>query len=230
MLRRPPTRRLLRNCSIAAPPPPPPRRDRPPRPRRGCRGARHRRGPSRRGRAEGADSGPRLPCSRCNATSSVACVQPFSVKTLPETAANHGVMEIVFGFARRWRSSALSTLARTVRIARYVGPFAGGRVTYASAQLGMSARPCNRGRARSKMVRPSYVKERPKMSWNSPGWIPGAPIKDDVPACGRCGHNASAHHDATSCSVRGSWRRRCRCSGYIRPGSTTPAAPGIPAR
>ena len=25
------------------------------------------------------------------------------------------------------------------------------------------------------------------MSWNSPGWIPGAPHQDDVPVCGRCG-------------------------------------------
>jgi hypothetical protein len=30
------------------------------------------------------------------------------------------------------------------------------------------------------------------MSWNVPGWIPGAPNKDDVPVCGRCGHHASA--------------------------------------
>jgi len=45
-----------------------------------------------------------------------------------------------------------------------------------------------------------------------PGWIPGAPVKDDVPVCGRCGHHASAHPHATSCSVRGRWWRR----GYLR--------------
>jgi len=60
------------------------------------------------------------------------------------------------------------------------------------------------------------VKEGVEMSWNVPGWIPGAPVKDDVPVCGRCGHHASAHPRATSCSVRGRWWRRCRCSGYIR--------------
>lgn len=25
------------------------------------------------------------------------------------------------------------------------------------------------------------------MSMNVPGWIPGAPDKDDIPVCGRCG-------------------------------------------
>jgi hypothetical protein len=66
------------------------------------------------------------------------------------------------------------------------------------------------------------------MSWNSPGWIPGAQINDDVPVCGRCGHQASGHHDAVSCSVparlRGRWWRRCRCSGYIK---FDPAAPPV---
>jgi hypothetical protein len=33
------------------------------------------------------------------------------------------------------------------------------------------------------------------MSWNPPGWIPGAPHQDDVPVCGRCGHHADAHRD-----------------------------------
>jgi hypothetical protein len=64
------------------------------------------------------------------------------------------------------------------------------------------------------------------MSMNVPGWIPGAPNKDDTPVCGRCGHHASAHPHATSCSVRGGWWRRCRCSGYIGSDSTTPVASG----
>ncbi len=64
------------------------------------------------------------------------------------------------------------------------------------------------------------------MSWNVPGWIPGAPDKDDVPPCERCLHRASDHHNATSCSARGRWGRRCGCSGYIRFDSTTPPAPG----
>ncbi len=54
------------------------------------------------------------------------------------------------------------------------------------------------------------------MSWNVRGWMLGAPVKDDVPVCGRCGHHADAHYDGTGCSVRGRWWRRCRCSGYIR--------------
>lgn len=66
------------------------------------------------------------------------------------------------------------------------------------------------------------------MSWNAPGWMSGAPSKDDVPRCERCGHRADAHHDATSCSVRGRWWRRCRCSGYMRPDPAAPAASGTP--
>jgi hypothetical protein len=64
------------------------------------------------------------------------------------------------------------------------------------------------------------------MSWNSPGWIPGAPHRDDVPVCGRCGHHADAHHDAVSCSVRDRWWRRCRCSGYTRFDPAAPPAAG----
>ncbi len=32
-------------------------------------------------------------------------------------------------------------------------------------------------------------------SYNVLPWIPRAPIKDDVPVCGLCGHHASAHHE-----------------------------------
>ena len=47
--------------------------------------------------------------------------------------------------------------------------------------------------------------------------VPRAPdIKDDVPQCERCHHRAGEHHDATSCSVRGRWLRRCKCIGYTR--------------
>ncbi len=58
------------------------------------------------------------------------------------------------------------------------------------------------------------------MSMNTPNWqpVPAAPAaQGGVPPCGRCTHRASAHHDPVSCSARGRWWRRCRCSGYTRP-------------
>ncbi len=70
------------------------------------------------------------------------------------------------------------------------------------------------------------------MSWNVPNWVmpPRAPvIKEDIPPCERCLHRASAHHGATSCSVRGRWRRRCQCSGYTRFDSANSPAPGPPS-
>jgi len=63
------------------------------------------------------------------------------------------------------------------------------------------------------------------MSWNVPGWIPGAPIEDDAPPCARCGHRAGSHLAPGSCTVRGHWRR-CRCSGYTTPDSAAPQAAG----
>ncbi|MGO8886103.1 MAG: hypothetical protein ACLP3Q_18335 [Streptosporangiaceae bacterium] len=48
------------------------------------------------------------------------------------------------------------------------------------------------------------------------GWIRGAPNQDGTPLCERCHHHADAHLKANSCSVRGRWLRRCRCSGYTR--------------
>jgi hypothetical protein len=52
------------------------------------------------------------------------------------------------------------------------------------------------------------------------GWIPGAPNHDDTQLCARCQHHGSAHHNPTSCSVRGHWLRHCRCGGYtIQSGS-----------
>ncbi len=65
------------------------------------------------------------------------------------------------------------------------------------------------------------------MSWNVPGWIPGAPIKDDTPPCARCGHRAGSHLNPGSCSARGRWWRRCRCSGYAALDSAAPQAPGL---
>jgi hypothetical protein len=62
------------------------------------------------------------------------------------------------------------------------------------------------------------------MSWNGPGWIPGAPVKDHTPPCARCGHRADSHLNTGFCSVRGRWRRRCRCSCYTALDSTTPQA------
>jgi hypothetical protein len=32
--------------------------------------------------------------------------------------------------------------------------------------------------------------------------------------CIHCGHSARSHPDSSSCSHRGRWWRRCRCSGY----------------
>jgi hypothetical protein len=68
------------------------------------------------------------------------------------------------------------------------------------------------------------------MSWNVPGGIPGASIKDDTPPCARCGHRAGSHLNTGFCSVRSRWRRRCRCSCYTALDSTTPqaAVPGSP--
>jgi hypothetical protein len=67
------------------------------------------------------------------------------------------------------------------------------------------------------------------MSWNVPGWIPAAPIKDDTPPCARCGHRADSHLHPGFCSVRSRWRRRCRCSCYTPLDSVAPqaAAPSL---
>ncbi len=77
-----------------------------------------------------------------------------------------------------------------------------------------------------KIVGAPYVGERVKMSWNVRRWMLGAPIKDDVPVCGHCGHHADAHYNGTGCSVRGRWWRRCRCSGYIKFDPAAPLAAG----
>ena len=70
------------------------------------------------------------------------------------------------------------------------------------------------------------------MSFNTPNWtpVPTAPIlKDDVTRCEQCLHPASAHHDASSCSFRGRWARRCKCGGYTRSKSTSPLASPPPS-
>ena len=72
----------------------------------------------------------------------------------------------------------------------------------------------------------SLREEGVKMSWNVPGWISGAPIKDDTPPCASCGHRADSHLNTGFCSVRGRWRRRCRCSWYTAPDSAAPQAAG----
>jgi hypothetical protein len=66
------------------------------------------------------------------------------------------------------------------------------------------------------------------MSWNVPGRIPGAPIKDDTPPCARCGHRADSHLNTGFCSVRGRWWHRCRCSCYTALDSITPQV-GVPS-
>ena len=51
------------------------------------------------------------------------------------------------------------------------------------------------------------------------GWPPGPRPDASEPAavpCTRCGHRADSHLHPGSCSVRGRWWRRCRCSGYTR--------------
>ena len=67
------------------------------------------------------------------------------------------------------------------------------------------------------------------------GWPPGprsdASEPEAVP-CARCGHRADSHLHPDSCSGRGRWGRRCRCSGYTRSESAdyTPGArPRSPA-
>ena len=62
------------------------------------------------------------------------------------------------------------------------------------------------------------------MSWNVPGWMPGAPIRDDAPPCARCGHRADSHLNTGFCSVRGRWQRRCRCSCYTASDGASPQA------
>jgi hypothetical protein len=62
------------------------------------------------------------------------------------------------------------------------------------------------------------------MSWNVPARIPGALTKDDASPCARCGHSADSHLNTGFCSVRGRWRRRCRCSCYTAPDSAAPPA------
>lgn len=65
-----------------------------------------------------------------------------------------------------------------------------------------------------------------------PNWtpVPRAPVvSDDIRPCGRCLHRASAHHDPTSCSIRGRWRRRCKCGGYVRSDAATPGRVQGPA-
>ncbi len=64
------------------------------------------------------------------------------------------------------------------------------------------------------------------MSSYMPGLPPGPQVSEDVPVCERCLHRASAHHGATSCSVRKRWGRRCRCTGYTRFAPATPPGSG----
>lgn len=66
------------------------------------------------------------------------------------------------------------------------------------------------------------------------GWSPG-PRPDasgpETRPCARCGHRADSHLHPGSCSVRGRWWRRCRCTGYTTRASMTPqaSAPSSPS-
>jgi len=57
-----------------------------------------------------------------------------------------------------------------------------------------------------------------------PGPHPGTGGPEPTP-CVRCGHRADSHLHPGSCSVRGRWWRRCRCTGYARPDSATLLTP-----
>jgi hypothetical protein len=70
----------------------------------------------------------------------------------------------------------------------------------------------------------SLREEGVQTSWNVPGWIPGVPIKDDMPLCARCGHRADSHLNPGFCLVRDRWWRRCWCSCYTALDSTIPQA------
>ena len=106
-----------------------------------------------------------------------------------------------------------------------LGSSAGWQGTYAPAQLGVRGQSCKQGMNALKVARGSLREEGVKMSWNVPGWIPEAPIRDDTLPCARCGHRAGSHLNTGFCSVRGRWRR-CRCSCYTALDSTIPPAAG----
>jgi hypothetical protein len=97
-------------------------------------------------------------------------------------------------------------------------------------QLNVKGQSCKQRMNALKIAGGSLRKKGVEMSWNAPGWIPGAPIKDDTPPCARCGHCADSHLNHSSCSARGHWWRRCRCSYYIPLYSATPqvAVPSSP--
>ena len=105
-----------------------------------------------------------------------------------------------------------------------------GRGTYAPAQLSVRGQSCTQRMNALRAAGGSLREVGVKMSWNVPGWIPGAPIKDDTPPCARCGHRADSHLSPGFCSVRGRWWRRSRCSCYTALDSAAPqaAVPGSP--
>ena len=60
------------------------------------------------------------------------------------------------------------------------------------------------------------------------GWPPGhGPGASGPEADALCalGHRADSHLHPGSCSVRGRWWRRCRCTGYAARDPMTPQAP-----
>lgn len=99
-----------------------------------------------------------------------------------------------------------------------------GRGPVPLPQLGVKGHSCKQRMNALKIASGSLRKEGVEMSWNAPGWIPGAPIKDDTPPCACCGHRADSHPNHSSCSARGRWWLRCRCSYYIPMYSATPQA------
>lgn len=132
----------------------------------------------------------------------------------------------------------------TVRAARRIKPLidlratsllpaiAGRQVTLAPARLGVRSPACNQRASALGTVAVPHARTRDheevamsdsyRLGW-PPGHGPGAGGPEAAP-CARCGHRADSHLHPGSCSVRGRWWRRCRCSGYTRSDSMTTTA------
>jgi hypothetical protein len=143
-----------------------------------------------------------------------------AVVICPAAGQRGGLVVCVRVSKQAWRTAAQDrrdTYSGLSRVGR-------GPMPVPSSALGVYL--CKKRTNAFKIAGSSLREEGVKMSWNAPGWIPGAPIKDATPPCACCGHRADSHLNPGSCSVRGRWWRRCRCSGYIALDWTTPQAAG----
>ena len=103
-------------------------------------------------------------------------------------------------------------------------------------QRGARERACNQGAnaLTSQLAVPQVrARDHEEVAMSSSGYglgWPPAPRPDvsepEAAPCARCGHRADSHLHPDSCSARGRWSRRCRCSGYTRSESAdyTPGA------